>query len=220
MANQPLSRELKRQFGALGRGVRHGHCFLVVDELNKQIHDRAFSGLPELRDDAAAEWDGFEHFNSYKSANLILDSYMAEHDSELQNGSGVHARIVVQDRHWLSQFSYNRLFTPERDLLSDRWIADCSPRFALQVYLTCTRTTRVERAATVIAQPRTPLHGFLARNIAIIERLDEICLTQVTEDAEWMIINTDHMSPSAIASRIVSEFNSRTSFEAQSGTEI
>ncbi|MEY9878243.1 cytidylate kinase [Streptacidiphilus sp. MAP12-33] len=148
-------------------------------------------------------------FNTVRSAQLLTDAhlYAAQDDARLLRP------LVVQDRYWLTQRSFNDLFTPRSGLLDDAWVSASAPAFTTQVYLTCRTATRARRAARRDsgAPPKHGLNLFLRQSPDTVAALDALTLDRVGADPAWLVLDTDTATPDDLARTVLHQLLPRLS---------
>jgi thymidylate kinase len=143
----------------------------------------------------------WRRFNGIRSAQLVVDAELAA-----AQGPSAPGAVHVQDRYWLTQQSFNTFLTPGEVYLAPEWTRTRAPRFAVQVYLTCSAAARRERMAARTGPAKHAVNAFLHRHLEEIVRLDELTTRQVAGDPEWTVLRSDSCTAPELAEQVLGLF--------------
>jgi thymidylate kinase len=200
-----LTQELVRRLRARGERARAGHCWLLDEPLNREVHDRAFESVSRWEDAAFPDADYMRPFNVYRSAHLLMDTLIATRGTRTAHP----AELLVQDRHWLTQYGSNEFFNPGEGLLSRQWIERCAPIFRLHVYVTCSPSVRRRRAESPDTRRHHGLHAYMRAHADRLGAFDELCRGLIGDDPSWIVCSTDDSTPAELATRVLAELDLR-----------
>ncbi|MBJ7901755.1 hypothetical protein [Streptomyces sp. DSM 110735] len=197
-----LSRLITAGLRARGRKVTQSHGTLTNGGLVDAMLSEAVAVFEGATDRPFRDPQLWRRFNSMRSAQLIVDAELAA-----AQGPSEADDVRVQDRYWLTQYSFNTFLTPGEGYLAPEWIRARVPRFAVQVYLTCGPAARRERMAAREGPAKHAVNAFLHRHLDEIVRLDELTTRQVADDPEWTVLRTDHCTAPELAEHVLQLFD-------------
>ncbi|KOG32615.1 hypothetical protein [Streptomyces resistomycificus] len=188
-----------------GTEVHSRHCHVCDTDSTHTLQRQAKASIGDSTHRPFPDPDLLRPFNATKSAQMLIDSELAA-DSPYTTGS--HGPVLVQDRHWFTQYCNNAFFNPGEGYLSDTWARTRAPRFTLQVYLTCSPAERARRAGTREGDAHG-LNAYLRAHPKGIAALDTFCIEQIVDDSSWTIVATDGRSQDDIAQQLLALFDAR-----------
>ncbi|WP_439657503.1 hypothetical protein ACSHWB_34630 [Lentzea sp. HUAS TT2] len=193
-----LARVISAGLQARGRTVTQSHGTLTKGGLVDAMLREAVAVFDDAADRPFHDLRLWRRFNSIRSAQLVVDAELARSTPD---------EVRVQDRYWLTQHAFNTFLTPGEGYLAPEWIRTRAPRFAVQVYLTCSPAARRERMAARTGPAKHAVNAFLHRHLDEIIRLDELTLRQVVDDPEWTVLRTDHLGAQELAEQVLDLFD-------------
>lgn len=185
----------QREFAPLSR-----HCYACEDEINAQLHAWALASFDQTRARYFRDAEYFFKFNLYKSANIRWDCHLLEQRQWSPN------TVLIQDRHWFSQYCQNAYFTPDEAFLPLEWVHASAPQFKLHAYLTCSETTRLQRAALQRQSEQHGLHAHFQHYPEDLGQFEQFCLDQWPHCDGWIVIDMGRCSINSAADLICREF--------------
>ncbi|MFF1659160.1 hypothetical protein [Streptomyces sp. NPDC058255] len=205
-----VARALGQKLTARGDTVRQRHCYVVDSEASMDLQRQAFDAVKGWEGRPYPDADLLRGFNVRKSAQILVDSgLIRESAADLNSGA-----IVIQDRHWFTQYCSNEFFNPGEGLLSEAWLCRHAPRFTVQVYLTCTQEERERRARLRIGPEKHNLNAYQRAHLSELASYDAFCRSVIEDDLSWQIIETDQLPPEAVADSILHTFDAARSAPA------
>jgi thymidylate kinase len=190
---------------ARGTEVHSRHCYVCDTEGTQTLQLRAKSSIGGSTGRPVPDPDLLRPFNAMKSAQMLIDSELA---MDSVYAAGPEGPVLVQDRHWFTQYCNNGFFNPGEGYLSDSWVLTCAPRFTVQVYLTCSPAERERRAGRRDGDAHG-LNAYLRANPKGIAALDTFCIEQIADDPSWIVVATDDLSQDEIAAHLLGLFDAR-----------
>ncbi|MBT2896390.1 AAA family ATPase [Streptomyces sp. McG3] len=208
-----VARLLGEKLAMRGHVPRQRHCYAVESSISQELQRQAFESVQNWEDRAFPDADLMRAFNIRKSAQILVDSgLIAESDA----GADADAEsVIVQDRHWFTQYCSNEFFNPGEGLLSKPWLRQHAPRFTVQVYLTCSQEERLRRASQRTGPEKHNLNSYQRAHLTELASYDAFCKSLIRNDPAWQIIQTDSVGADVVADTILAVFNAATA----SGTE-
>ncbi|SDG83684.1 hypothetical protein SAMN05216553_11217 [Lentzea fradiae] len=183
---------------ARGRGVTLSHGTLTKGGLVDAMLREAVATFDGAQDRPFRDPRLWRRFNGIRSAQLVVDAELAAERGPAEPGA-----VHVQDRYWLTQQSFNTFLTPGEVYLAPEWARTRAPRFAVQVYLTCSAAARRERMAARTGPAKHSVNAFLHRHLDEIVRLDELTTRLVADDPEWTVLRSDLCSERELAEQVL-----------------
>ncbi|MGW1728821.1 hypothetical protein ACWCQK_38900 [Streptomyces sp. NPDC002306] len=185
-----------------GHQAHQRHCHICDTDATRSLQTRAKASVGAHTGRPFPDPGLLRPFNALKSAQMLLDSELAT-DCAYTAAQGP---VLVQDRHWFTQYCNNAFFTPGEGYLSDAWARTCAPRFTVQAYLTCSPAERARRAGRRDGDAHG-LNAYLRAHPDGLAALDRFCVDQITDDPSWTVLSTDTRSPDDIAAHLLTLFD-------------
>jgi len=189
---------------ARGSDVHSRHCYICDTEATQALQLRAKRSVGASTGRPFPDPDLLRPFNALKSTQMLIDSELATDCAY----TSPHGPVLVQDRHWFTQYCNNKFFNPGEDHLSDSWVRTCAPRFTVQVYLTCSAAERARRAGRRDGDAHG-LNAYLRAHPDGIAALDRFCIEQIIGDPSWTVLATDDLTPDDIATHLLGLFDAQ-----------
>ncbi|MFD9004270.1 hypothetical protein ACFV0T_25495 [Streptomyces sp. NPDC059582] len=189
---------------ARGSEVHSRHCYVCDSDATQALQLRAKRAVGASGGRPFPDPDLLRPFNALKSAQMLIDSELATDCAY----TGRQGPVLIQDRHWFTQYCNNAFFTPGEGYLSDTWARTCAPRFTVQVYLTCSPAERERRAGRRNGDAHG-LNAYLRAHPHGIAALDTFCIEQIADDPAWTVLATDGLSQDDTAARLLDLFDAR-----------
>ncbi|WP_198358174.1 hypothetical protein [Streptomyces fildesensis] len=208
------ARLLAERLAARGVPLLQRHCYLVESPVSAELQQQAFGSVTGWQDRAFPDAELLRSFNVRKSAQILFDSALAA-ESDALEGS-----VVLQDRHWFTQYCSNEFFNPDEGLLSRTWVRRHAPRFTVQVYLTCSQEERQRRAGERTGPEKHSLNSYQRAHLAELGLYDEFCVSLIGDDPSWRVIHTDDLSITAVVDEILAAFDAASLVEPNRTGEL
>jgi thymidylate kinase len=196
-----VARLLGERLAARGVPLLQRHCYLVESPISAELQQQAFGSVTGWQDRAFPDAELLRSFNVRKSAQMLYDSALAAETDSLDG------QVVLQDRHWFTQYCSNEFFNPGEGLLSKKWVRQHAPRFTLQVYLTCSQDERQRRAGERTGPEKHNLNSYQRAHLAELGLYDELCLSLIKDDPTWRVVHTDDLSVTVVVDEILEAFD-------------
>ncbi|MEY9878193.1 methylmalonyl-CoA mutase cobalamin-binding subunit [Streptacidiphilus sp. MAP12-33] len=190
---------------AHGCDVAVRHCHVSDDPVVRQLQGEAKAAVRATGSGRFPDPELLRGFNTLKSAQTLIDSVLA---AATPYAAGAGGPILVQDRHWFSQYCSNEFFNPGEGLLASVWRDHHAPCFTVQAYLTCAPAERRRRAGGRDGDTHG-LNSYLRHHLDRLADLDTFSLRIIGEDPRWTVLSTDDHSPAEIAHRLLTVFHAR-----------
>jgi thymidylate kinase len=186
------------------RGVRVDgrHCYITDSPATAELQRLAKQSVVYSPGRPFPDADLLCPFNVYKSSQMLVDSAYAI-GCPYAIGGGL---MLVQDRHWLTQFGSNEFFTPGEGYLGEEWRTFSAPRFTVQMYLTCSPQERVRRSGDRRGDEHG-LNSYYREHLDRLALLDEACLSLIKDDPSWIVVSTDGTTAEETADRLAAAYD-------------
>lgn len=109
--------------------------------------------------------------------------------------------LYIQDRNWLSQDSWVSFVCSEKKYAPKDYFLFNHFQFKWNVYLNVSYQSFLDRYEK--RRKKSFLNKLLSKNHQYFEEYQQFCLSRIPDNENWIVINTDNLSPAEVVEMIL-----------------